>query len=177
MRVPGACYLMNAAFDFNVAGIEFVAATLAAAGMFFYLPATAVRQGFWAAINFLVLWLVLPNAASWIALAVFLGSGYVVAQALRVRPSRWLLASYLAVLVAAFMVLRQYPVFGWVEQIANLPSFWRLETCRTSATALFNTASGFWASATSSSARSTSWSTPRRARSSGSRFGRTSTTR
>lgn len=118
---------MNAAFDFNVSGIEFIAATLAAAGMFFYLPAIVLRQGLWAAANFLVLWLVVPNPASWIALAVFLGSGYVVAQALRARPSSWLLASYLVLLVAAFVVLRQYPIVGWVAyvgQIADLPSPW-----------------------------------------------------
>ena len=115
---------MNAAFDFNVAGIEFIAAMLTAAAVFFHLPATALRQGVSAAANFLVLWLVLPNPASWIALAIFLGSGYAVAQALRARPSQWLLASYMVVLVAAFIVLRQYPVFGWlsyVGPIVNLP--------------------------------------------------------
>jgi D-alanyl-lipoteichoic acid acyltransferase DltB (MBOAT superfamily) len=114
---------MNA-FDFNVAGIEFIAAMLAAAAVFFHLPATVLRQSAWAAANFFVLWLVLPNRESWIALGIFLGSGYVVAQALRAAPSRWLLASYLVVLVAAFVVLRQYPVFGWltyVGPIVNLP--------------------------------------------------------
>ncbi len=115
---------MNAAFDFNVAGIEFIAAMLAAAAVFFHLPATILRQGAWAAANFLVLWLVLPNPASWIALAIFLGSGYIVAQSLRARPSRWLLPSYLVGLIAAFIVLRQYPIFGWlsyVGPIVNLP--------------------------------------------------------
>jgi D-alanyl-lipoteichoic acid acyltransferase DltB (MBOAT superfamily) len=105
---------MNAALDFNVAGIEFIAGMLAAAAMFFHLPATVLRQGVWAAANFLVLWLVLPNPASWIALGIFLGSGYVVAQALRAWPSRWLLASYLTLLIAAFVVLRQYPVLDWL---------------------------------------------------------------
>jgi D-alanyl-lipoteichoic acid acyltransferase DltB (MBOAT superfamily) len=99
---------MNAAFDFNVAGIEFIAAMLAAAAVFFHLPATALRQGLWAAANFFVLWLVLPNLAYWIALAIFIGSGYATAQVLRLWPSRWLLSIYLILLVAAFVVLKQY---------------------------------------------------------------------
>ena len=115
----------SAGNELNVAGIEFIAATLAAAAIFFHLPATILRQACWAAANFLVLWLVLPNPASWIALAIFLGSGYVVAQALRARPSRWLLTSYLVVLVAAFIVLRQYPVLDWL-----LPRAMREESTR-----------------------------------------------
>jgi len=105
---------MNVAFDFNVAGIEFIVAVLVAGAMFFHLRATVLRQGLWAAANLLVLWLVLPNAASWIALAIFIGSGYVMAQILRTRPSQWLLPSYLVLLIAAFLVLRQYPIFDLV---------------------------------------------------------------
>jgi len=47
-------------------------------------------------------------------LAVFLLSGYLIARALRVWPSGWLLSSYLALLVAAFLVLKQYPILDWV---------------------------------------------------------------
>jgi D-alanyl-lipoteichoic acid acyltransferase DltB (MBOAT superfamily) len=63
---------------------------------------------------------VLPNPESWIALAAFLGSGYVVAQALRARPSSWLLGSYLGALIVAYVVLRQYPVFGWLTYVGPI---------------------------------------------------------
>jgi alginate O-acetyltransferase complex protein AlgI len=99
---------MNPAFDFNVTGIEFIAAMLAAAAVFFHLRAVVVRQAVWAAANFFVLWLVLPNESYWIALAAFICSGYVTAQVLRTWPSRWLQSVYLVLLVAAFLVLKQY---------------------------------------------------------------------
>ena len=66
---------MNSATnELNVSGIEFIAAALTAAAVFFHLPATVLRQSLWAAANLLVLWIVLPNPASWIALAIFLGA-------------------------------------------------------------------------------------------------------
>jgi alginate O-acetyltransferase complex protein AlgI len=105
---------MNAAIDFNVSGVEFIAAVLAAAAVFFWLPGVRLRQLLWASGNLLVLWLVLPNAASAVALAIFLGSGYVMALVLRRWSSGWLLASYLTLLVAAFVVLKQYAVLDWV---------------------------------------------------------------
>ncbi len=63
--------------------------------------------------------LLLHDAASWAALAIFLGSGYLMARVLRRWPSHWLFSLYLVVLVAAFVVLKQYPVLGWV-----LPQVW-----------------------------------------------------
>jgi D-alanyl-lipoteichoic acid acyltransferase DltB (MBOAT superfamily) len=132
--------------EFNVAGIEFIAAVLLAASVFFWLPGARLRQAFWASGNLLVLWLVLPtseslatwlarhtaiHAATWLVLpnpaslatlAVFLGSGYLVARLLQKRPSSWLLSSYIALLVAAFVVLKQYALLDWVLPRALLQS-------------------------------------------------------
>jgi alginate O-acetyltransferase complex protein AlgI len=102
------------AIDFNVAGIEFIIGVLLAAAIFFHLPTPLLRQSLWAAANVLVLWLVVPNTASWVALAVFLGSGYLMVRMLRMCPSGRLLASYLALLVVAFLVLKQYAILDWV---------------------------------------------------------------
>lgn len=100
--------------DFNVSGVEFVAGGLAAAGEFFWLPAPRLRQLVWAGGSVAVLWLVLPNAASLAALAVFLLSGYAAARRLRARPSTALMGSYLAALVTAFLLLKRYAALAWV---------------------------------------------------------------
>lgn len=104
--------------DFNVSGVEFMTAGLATAAPFFWLPAVRLRQLAWAAGTALVLWIVLPNAASWAALGSFLVSGYAVARALERRPSGVLMAGYLTALVAAFLALKQYAVIGWIFPFA-----------------------------------------------------------
>ena len=98
----------------NVSSIEFVAAVLAGGAFFFYLPTARWRQAIYACCNLAVLCLLLPNAWSAAALAVFLGSGYLVARLLAARPARAVLAAYLALLVAAFAVLKQYDVLRLV---------------------------------------------------------------
>jgi alginate O-acetyltransferase complex protein AlgI len=94
----------------NVSSIEFVVPVLVGAAIFFYLPTVAWRQIALAAANLATLYLLLPNARLAACLAVFLGSGYLVARVLAVRPSRWLLGTYLFLLIAAFLVLQQYEV-------------------------------------------------------------------
>lgn len=108
--------------DFNVSGVEFIAGVLLAAAVFFWLPAARLRQLLWACGNLFVLWLVLPNLASLIGLAIFLLSGYVVARVLRVWPSGWLLSSYITLLVAVFLVLKQYAILDWVLPAAVMRS-------------------------------------------------------
>ena len=81
---------------------------------------------FWACGNLFVLWLVLPNLASLAALVIFLGSGYVMARVLQKWPSGWLLSSYLVLLVAAFLVLKQYAVLDWVLPHALMQSPMRI---------------------------------------------------
>jgi D-alanyl-lipoteichoic acid acyltransferase DltB (MBOAT superfamily) len=112
----------SSAIDFNVSGVEFVAAVLLAAAVFFWLPAVRLRQSLWACGNFFVLWLVLPNAVSLAALAIFLLSGYVVVRVLRRWSSGWLLSGYLAILVAAFLVLKQYAILDWLMPRALMQS-------------------------------------------------------
>ena len=133
--------------DFNVSGVEFIAAVLLAAAVFFWLPTARLRQMLWACGNLFVLWLVLPpiavtfdqvihafqgdlsalrlvlsGTASFLVLAIFLGSGYVMARVLQKWPSGWLLSSYIALLVAAFLVLKQYAVLDWVLPRALMQS-------------------------------------------------------
>jgi D-alanyl-lipoteichoic acid acyltransferase DltB (MBOAT superfamily) len=100
--------MTSSVIDFNVSGIEFIAAMLLAAAVFFWLPAVRLRQLLWACGNGLVVWLMLPNMASLAVLAVFVVSGYVMARVLRVWPSGWLLSGYLVALVAAYLVLKPY---------------------------------------------------------------------
>jgi D-alanyl-lipoteichoic acid acyltransferase DltB (MBOAT superfamily) len=92
----------------SFASIEFLVALLLLSTAFFYLPTQEWRQGLLAACNAAFLYLLLPNTASWVALGVFLLSGYAVARLLIKRPSNSLLSTYLVVLVAAFLVIRKY---------------------------------------------------------------------
>ncbi len=110
------------AVEFNVAGIEFIAAVLAAASFFFWLPTVRFRQAIWSCGNLFVVWLLLPNQTSLLVLPIFLASGYAMALLLRRRPSTWLLSGYLTLLVAAFLVLKRYPVLDWVLPPALLGS-------------------------------------------------------
>jgi D-alanyl-lipoteichoic acid acyltransferase DltB (MBOAT superfamily) len=94
----------------NLASLEFLVALLLLSALFFYIPTVQWRQAALAACNAGFLYLLVPNAASWMALALFLLSGYAVAVLLRQWPSRALLATYLVALVAAFLVLKKYDI-------------------------------------------------------------------
>src|ERR1019366_119321 len=63
------------------------------------------------------LYLLVPNAESWIALGLFLLSGYAVSLLLRKWPSHILFSVYLIALIAAFLVIRKYDLVT-----ANLPT-------------------------------------------------------
>jgi D-alanyl-lipoteichoic acid acyltransferase DltB (MBOAT superfamily) len=104
----------------SIASLEFLTLLLAFTATFPRLPEGALKRGVLAVCNVVWLALFLPNLESWLALAVFLGSGYGVALALRVRPSRLLFAGYLAALLTAFVVWQRYAFVGWIapEQIA-----------------------------------------------------------
>jgi membrane protein involved in D-alanine export len=92
----------------NVASIEFLLSVLAASALFFHLPPGRARRVALAAANAAFLALLIPNAASALALALVLVSGYGVALSLRAHPRRAVLALYLAVLIGAFLVLQKY---------------------------------------------------------------------
>ena len=92
----------------TLASLDFLAAFLLLSSVFFFIPTTLWRQAALGACNAGFLYLQMPNVKSVAALALFLISGYVIAQILRKWPSRCLLAVYLVALVAAFLVLRKY---------------------------------------------------------------------
>jgi alginate O-acetyltransferase complex protein AlgI len=105
----------------SVASIEFIFLLLVCGAFFFHLPGRGPRLAAFSVANALALWSLLPGEAqapksfwpSLAALAVFLVSGYLVAMALRRRPSGWLLSGYLLALVAAFLVLKEYEYIQW----------------------------------------------------------------
>lgn len=107
----------------NIASLEFLVGLLLLSATFFYLPTVRLRQAVLAACNAGFLYLLIPNAASWIALALFLLSGYAVALLLCKWPSRVLLSAYLVALVAAFLVLRKYDLVA-----AHLPQSLAMHT-------------------------------------------------
>src|SRR5262249_13295719 len=94
----------------SFASLQFLVALLLLAAVFFYLPGQKWRQGLLAACSAIFLYPLIPNAASWVALGLFVLSGYGVAQILRKWPSQLLLLSYIAALVVAFAIVRKYDI-------------------------------------------------------------------
>jgi D-alanyl-lipoteichoic acid acyltransferase DltB (MBOAT superfamily) len=92
----------------NLASLEFLVALLLLSVVFFYLPGRHWRQGLLATCNAGFLYLLVPNVESWVALGLFLASGYAVSWLLRRWPSHVLFTVYLIALVAAFLVIRKY---------------------------------------------------------------------
>jgi len=72
------------------------------------IPGVRTRQAALAACSLAFLASFIGNAATWIALAAFLSSGYVAAKVLRARPRTVLFAAYLAALVTAFVWIKKY---------------------------------------------------------------------
>ncbi len=98
----------------TVASLQFVAALLLASVLFPLLPTPRARQGALFLGNCVFLGSLVPNAATWAALAAFLASGYAAARILERRPVRALLAAYVAGIVAVFVVLKRY---AFLEQV------------------------------------------------------------
>jgi alginate O-acetyltransferase complex protein AlgI len=92
----------------SFASLQFLVVLLVLSGVFFYLPGQQYRQVLLAVCNAIFLYLLIPNAESWVALGIFLLSGYGVAQILRKWPSYMLLSAYMVALIAAFLVIRKY---------------------------------------------------------------------
>ena len=99
----------------TLASLQALLALLLVSGVFVFLPGVRSRQGLLAACSAAFLWWLMPNAASWAVLGVFVLSGYAVARLLERRPIRGLLGLYLLALVASFLVIRRYDfVAAWV---------------------------------------------------------------
>jgi D-alanyl-lipoteichoic acid acyltransferase DltB (MBOAT superfamily) len=94
----------------SVVSLEFVVPLLLAAMVFFHIPGRRNRQLALAACNAAFLVCCLSGWTSWAILAGFVFSGYAVALILRKKSSPALLAAYLILLVAAFMVLKKYAI-------------------------------------------------------------------
>lgn len=92
----------------SLPSLQFLVALLLISAVFFYLPGQKWRQGLLAGCNAGFLCLLVPNGASWLALGVFLLSGYGVGRVLSRWPSGLLLSSYLVMLVFGFLVIRKY---------------------------------------------------------------------
>jgi len=94
----------------SLTSLQFLAACLLLSAVFFYLPGLRFRQWVLTFCNAGFLYLLVPNAASWLALAVFLLSGFGMALLLNRWRSGALFSAYVVALVAAFLVLRKYDV-------------------------------------------------------------------
>lgn len=95
----------------NVASLPFLLLVLGASAFFFFLRAP-LRRVLLAALNAAFLASLIPNAATAVALAVFLLSGWVVARAVAARARRFVVPIYLLALVAVFLVLKKYTFLG-----------------------------------------------------------------
>jgi D-alanyl-lipoteichoic acid acyltransferase DltB (MBOAT superfamily) len=98
----------------SLSSAEFVLAFLCLAAFFFRLPGAQARRATFTLASGAFLFLSVPNRPTWIALAIFLLSGWWVARLLLRRPNGALLPLYFVVLVAAFVVLKQYDVLHYV---------------------------------------------------------------
>jgi D-alanyl-lipoteichoic acid acyltransferase DltB (MBOAT superfamily) len=96
--------------------LRFLAPFFILSGVVLFLPSGRMRQGAWAAFSAYFLLALQMNAASWLVLAAFLLSGYGVAAWVRGVPegrarSR-IVAAYVAGLLVAFIVLKEYRFLG-----------------------------------------------------------------
>lgn len=88
--------------------IEFIFLLFGASMLFFWLPSVRWRQAFFTILSLGFLATHDNDLNGWIALAVFLGTGYLFVRALEKHPSRLLLGIYLTTLIVAFLTVKQY---------------------------------------------------------------------
>jgi D-alanyl-lipoteichoic acid acyltransferase DltB (MBOAT superfamily) len=98
----------------SVPSLEFALALFLLVAGIHLLPTTRWRQILLAACSLALVGSLLPNGWSWLALAVFVLSGYAAARVLQRKPSAAFLTAYLTLLVAGFMVLKKYTLAGLV---------------------------------------------------------------
>jgi alginate O-acetyltransferase complex protein AlgI len=104
----------------SVCSAEFIVAFLLLAAGFFRLPSDGSRRAALALANVAFLYLSVPNWGSWIALGIFVLSGYGVGRLLLRRPSGALFFGYLAAMVATFVVIKKYDVLTPILPVAVL---------------------------------------------------------
>jgi len=92
----------------NVCGIEWVVCLLVFSALFFLSPCIRFRQILLSGCNFGFVATWVPNLSGWMALALFTGAGFGAAVLLRRYPRKSLLAFYLILLLASFVIIKQY---------------------------------------------------------------------
>lgn len=102
----------------SVTSIEFLAALMFVAGIFFFLSRGFPRQLLFALCNIVFLASLIPNLTSWLALAGFILSGYFVARLSCSLPAgkgrQWIVTAYIALLLAVFAVLKEYQFLSFL---------------------------------------------------------------
>ena len=79
----------------SVCSIEFLTILIGLSGVFFLIPGLRQRQTTLSLCNAAFLSSQVPDAAGWIALGLFLATGYVTTRLMIAYPLKALLASYL----------------------------------------------------------------------------------
>lgn len=92
----------------SIPSLQFLVALFVLSVTFIYLPGGQSRQIVLGGCNIGFLYLLIPNAASWAALGLFVLSGYGMARLLDKWPSRTLWILYLIILIFAFLVIKKY---------------------------------------------------------------------
>src|SRR6185295_4063921 len=96
----------------TVASLEFLLCLWIGSASFFHLPTGGARRGALLLADLVVLWLLLPNPASAVFLAVFLLSRFAIGQALRAPPRTWVFPLYPFALLLVFVVAQKDTFLG-----------------------------------------------------------------
>jgi alginate O-acetyltransferase complex protein AlgI len=92
----------------SICSFDWVICFLLASLVFPLFRSGLSRQCFLATCNVAFLVTLVPDVLGWITLCIFLTFGYLVAKMLEMDPRRWILITYLVVLIFAFLVIKQY---------------------------------------------------------------------
>jgi alginate O-acetyltransferase complex protein AlgI len=92
----------------NVCSVEWVICLLAFSSLFFLVPGVRPKQMLLFACSASFVASFVPNTVGWIALAAFVGIGYLTARLLQQFPRKIILVLYLAIVLSAFVVFKQY---------------------------------------------------------------------
>lgn len=92
----------------EVCSIEWLSGLLLLSAVFFHFPSLGLRQAVLAACSLGFLAAQTPGLPGWITLIVFLSTGYLATRLLIASPSRAIFYGYLLLLVAGFVIIKQY---------------------------------------------------------------------
>jgi D-alanyl-lipoteichoic acid acyltransferase DltB (MBOAT superfamily) len=98
----------------NICSLEFFFACCLAPILFHLLPGKLPRQLFLSALNLAFLWTFVPNNRSWVCFALFIVGTYAILWLIRKRPSGLVVFLAIAVVLAAFLVVKKYTFLEWI---------------------------------------------------------------